>query len=312
MAQATGLDRTSGSVDLRRRGRRDLTERLIKGIFLLAALVSVLTTFGVIIALFSETVAFFRQVSFADYFGDTRWTPLFSSKRFGIWALISATFLTSAIALLLAVPLGLLSAIYLSEFAPRNARDTVKPMLEILAGVPTVVYGFFALLFVTPLLQRFIPDLGTFNSLSAGLVMGIMIVPLVSSLSEDALSSVPMSLRQGAFALGATRREVATQVVVPAALSGIVASVVLALSRAVGETMIVAIAAGQSPNFTLDPRVTVETMTAYIVQVSLGDTPTGSLEYQTIFAVGTTLFVMTFAMNLFSHWFVRRFREVYD
>ena len=273
---------------------------------------SVATTFGVILALFSETVDFFRQVSFREYFGDTRWTPLFSSKRFGIWALVSATLLTSAIALLIAVPLGLLSAIYLSEFAHRRVRDTVKPMLEILAGVPTVVYGFFALLFVTPLLRNFIPTLGTFNSLSAGIVMGVMIIPLVSSLSEDALSSVPMSLRQGAFALGATRREVATQVVMPAALSGIVASIVLALSRAVGETMIVAIAAGQSPNFTLDPRVTVETMTAYIVQVSLGDTPAGSIEYQTIFAVGSTLFVMTFLMNLFSHWFVRRYREVYE
>lgn len=313
MVELTGLDpRTPPAFDLRRRGRRAFNERLIKGVFLLAALVSVGTTLGVVVALFSETVAFFREVSLGEFFGDTRWTPLFSSKRFGIWSLISATFLTSAIALLIAVPLGLLSAIYLSEFAPPRVRDIIKPLLEILAGVPTVVYGFFALLFLTPILQNFIPGLGTFNSLSAGLVMGVMIVPLVSSLSEDALSAVPRSLRQGAYALGATRREVATQVVVPAALSGIVASIVLALSRAVGETMIVAIAAGQSPNFTLDPRVTVETMTAYIVQVSLGDTPTGSLEYQTIFAVGSTLFVITFMLNLFSHWFVKRFREVYD
>jgi phosphate transport system permease protein len=237
---------------------------------------------------------------------------VFSSQRFGIWALISATLLTSFIALLIAIPLGLVSAIYLSEFAAPRTRDTIKPLLEILAGVPTVVYGFFALTFLTPLLQPFVPGLQTFNSLSAGFIMGIMIVPLVSSLSEDALSSVPRSLREGAFALGATRFEVATQVVVPAALSGIVASVILALSRAVGETMVVAVAAGQTPNFTVDPRVAVETMTAYIVQVSLGDTPTGSLEYQTIFAVGSTLFVITFLLNIFSHWFVRRFREVYE
>jgi phosphate transport system permease protein len=206
----------------------------------------------------------------------------------------------------------LVSAIFLSEFSPPNVRNTLKPLLEILAGVPTVVYGFFALVFVTPILQRFIPGLSTLNSLSAGLVMGIMIIPLVSSLSEDALASVPRALREGAFALGATRFEVALQVVTPAALSGIVASVILAMSRAVGETMIVAIAAGQNPQFTLDPRVTVETMTAFIVQVSLGDTPASSLAYKTIFAVGTTLFLITFVMNILSFWFVRRFREVYD
>jgi phosphate transport system permease protein len=281
-------------------------------VLFLAAAIGVLTTLGILISLATETIAFFRQVSLSDYFGSTRWTPLFSSKQFGIWALISATLLTAAIALLIAVPLGLLAAIYLSEFASPRARDTIKPMLEVLAGVPTVVYGFFALTFVTPLLQNVVPGLATFNSLSAGIVMGIMIVPLVSSLSEDALSSVPRSLREGAYALGGTRYEVATQVVVPAALSGIVASVILGLSRAVGETMIVAIAAGQSPNFTFDPRETAQTMTSFIVQVSLGDTPTGSIEYQTIFAVGTTLFLMTFALNVVSHWFVRRFREVYD
>ena len=206
----------------------------------------------------------------------------------------------------------MVAATYLSEFASERARNTLKPILEVLAGIPTVVYGFFALLFVTPLLKDVIPDLSTYNSLSAGLVMGIMILPLVASLSEDAMSAVPMSLREGAFGLGATRFEVATRVVFPAAISGIVASVILALSRAVGETMIVAIAAGQSPNFTFDPTKTVETMTAYIVQVSLGDTPAGTLAYQTIFAVGMTLFVMTFVMNLISQWFVRKYREVYD
>jgi phosphate transport system permease protein len=297
---------------LRRSLRRDLDEHVIRAILFLAAAVGVLTTLGILFSLASETLAFFQQVSLADYFLDTRWTPLFASQRFGIWALISATVLTSLIALLFAVPLGLFSAIYLSEFASPRARDAIKPILEVLAGVPTVVYGFFALTFLTPILQRFVPGLQTFNSLSAGIVMGVMILPMVASLSEDALSSVPRSLREGAFALGATRYEVATQVVVPAALSGIMAAVILGLSRAVGETMIVAIAAGQNPNFTFDPRVTVETMTAYIVQVSLGDTPAGSIAFQTIFAVGTTLFLITFALNIISHWFVGRFREVYD
>lgn len=297
---------------LQRSWRRSVDDVAIRAVLFVAAAIGVLTTAGILYSLASETIAFFQHVSFAQYFGDTRWTPLFSSQRFGIWALISATVLTSFIALLIAVPLGLVSAIYLSEFAAPKTRDIVKPMLEVLAGVPTVVYGFFALTFLTPLLQPLIPGMQTFNSLSAGAIMGIMIVPLISSLSEDSLSSVPRALREAAFALGATRFEVATQVVVPAALSGIVASVILALSRAIGETMVVVIAAGQSPNFTLDPRVAVETMTAYIVQVSLGDTPTGSLAYQTIFAVGTTLFVITFLLNVFSHWFVRRFREVYD
>lgn len=297
---------------LRRSPWRNLDDTIIRAVLFVAAAIGVMTTAGILFSLAAETVAFFRQVSFAQFFLDTRWTPLFSSQRFGIWALISATVLTSAIALLIAVPLGLAAAIYLSEFARPKVRDAVKPALEVLAGVPTVVYGFFALTFITPLLQPYIPGLQTFNSLSAGFIMGIMIVPLVSSLSEDALSSVPRSLREGAYALGATRFEVALQVVVPAAISGIVASVILGLSRAVGETMIVAIAAGQSPKFTFDPRVATQTMTSYIVQVSLGDTPTGSIEYQTIFAVGTVLFLITFALNVFSHWFVRRFREVYD
>ena len=297
---------------LRRSFRNDIGDRAVQAVLFVAAAIGVLTTAGILFSLATETVVFFQQVSFAQFFGDTRWTPLFSSQRFGIWALVSATILTSAIALAIAVPLGLTSAVYLSEFAAPRTRDTLKPMLEVLAGVPTVVYGFFALTFITPIFQSFIPGLQTFNSISAGLIMGIMIVPLVASLSEDAMSSVPRSLREGAFALGATRFEVASQVVFPAALSGIVASVILALSRAIGETMVVAIAAGQTPNFTLDPRVAVETMTAYIVQVSLGDTPAGSIAYQTIFAVGATLFAITFLLNVFSHWFVRRFREVYD
>ncbi|MFN8556557.1 MAG: phosphate ABC transporter permease subunit PstC [Dehalococcoidia bacterium] len=292
--------------------KRDMRERVVAGLLLLAASVSALTTFGILFSLAGDTIRFFQRVSIVEFLTGTQWTPLFSVQRFGIWPLVSATALTSLIALLIAVPLGLVSAIYLSEFAPPKSRAVLKPMLEILAGVPTVVYGFFALIVVTPFLARFIPGLSTFNSLSAGIVMGIMIVPLVSSLSEDAMSAVPNSLREGAYGLGATRFETATRVVVPAALSGIVAAFILALSRAVGETMIVAIAAGQNPTLTFDPRVPVATMTAYIVQVSLGDTPYGSLSYLTIFAVGATLFVLTFVMNVISFWFVRKFREVYD
>ena len=297
---------------LGRNRARDAREWAVQGVLLAAATVGALVTLGIILALAADTVRFFRQVSLVEFLTETQWTPLFSIKKFGIWPLAVATALTSAIALAIAVPLGLMSAIYLSEFAAPRVRDVLKPALEVLAGVPTVVYGFFALTFVTPLLQRVIPGLSTFNALSAGLVMGVMIIPIVASLSEDAMGAVPRALREGAYGLGATRFEVATGVVFPAALSGIVAAVILALSRAVGETMIVAIAAGQNPTLTLDPRVPIETMTAYIVQVSLGDTPYGSLAYLTIFAVGTTLFLMTFAMNLFSHWFVRRFREVYD
>jgi phosphate transport system permease protein len=278
----------------------------------LAALISIVTTLGIVVSLFVDALGFFQKVPIWEFLGSTQWTPLFENQQFGIWALVSATLTTSFIAISIAVPLGLMAATYLSEFASQRAREILKPMLEILAGIPTVVYGFFALLLVTPLLKNFIPDLGTYNALSAGLVMGIMIMPMVASLSEDAMSAVPMALREGAFGLGATRFEVAAKVVFPAALSGIVASVILAMSRAVGETMIVSIAAGQNPLFSFNPLDGMATMTAYIVQVSLGDTPAGSLAYQTIFAVGATLFVLTFLMNAFSHWFVRRFREVYD
>lgn len=297
---------------LQRSRARDLRERAVAGMLGTAAAAGIVTTLGIIVALGVDAVKFFRQVSVIAFLTDTKWTPLFSIKEYGILPLLTATLLTSAIALAIAVPLGLLAAIYLSEFATRRARDFIKPALEILAGVPTVVYGFFALIVVTPFLRHVVPGLSTFNSLSAGIVMGIMIIPLIASLSEDAMNAVPNALREGAFGLGATRFEVSVLVVFPAALSGIVAAVILALSRAVGETMIVAIAAGMNPTLTLDPRVPVETMTAYIVQVSLGDTPYGSLSYLTIFAVGTALFLLTFSMNVFSHWFVRRFREVYE
>jgi phosphate transport system permease protein len=295
----------------RRRALR-IRETLIHGALLGSSLVSILTTIGIIAVLIFETIAFFREVSLWDFLTDTQWTPLFADKHFGILVLASATFLTALLALAVAVPVGLLAAIYLSEYAPDRVRQILKPMLEMLAGVPTVVYGYFALLFVTPLLQRFIPSLSGFNALSAGLVMGIMIVPLVASLSEDAIYAVPQTLRDGSYAMGASRAQTVTRVVVPAALSGIVASFILAVSRAIGETMIVAIAAGQSPNLTLNPLVPVATMTAYIVQVSLGDVPTGTLEFKTIFAVGMTLFLMTLALNLLSYRIVTRFRQKYE
>jgi phosphate transport system permease protein len=250
-------------------------------------------------------------VPLVRFLTETEWTPLFAEKRFGILVLLSATLLTSFGAMLVALPLGLLVAIYLSEYAAPTTRRVVKPALEVLAGIPTVVYGYFALLSITPVLQALIPQTAVFNGAAASIAMGIMILPLISSLSEDALAAVPRALREGAYALGATRFEVATQVVLPAALSGIIAAFILAVSRAIGETMIVAIAAGMSPTLTLNPLVPIETMTAYIVQVSLGDTPFGSLEYKTIFAVGTTLFVLTLLLNIASQWVLARFREVY-
>jgi phosphate transport system permease protein len=287
-------------------------ERVIEGLLFLCALVSVGTTAGIILVLSAETLAFFREVPVLEFLTGTEWTPLFATQRFGVLPLVLGTVVVSAIALLVAVPTGLVSAIYLSEYAPDRMRRVVKPVLEILAGVPTVVYGYFALTFVTPALQAWLPGLAGFNALSPGLVMGLMILPLVSSLSEDAMRAVPRGLREGAYALGATRMQTAWQVVVPAAFSGITAAVILAASRAIGETMIVAIAAGQQPRFTANPFVPIETMTAYIVQVSLGDTPQGTLEYRTIFAVGMLLFLMTFALNLLSGWLRARFREEYS
>ena len=290
---------------------RRFVEYLIERTLFLCAAASILVTLGIILVLFWETLAFLRDVPVLEFLFGTVWTPLFYDKHFGVLPLVTGTLLASAIAMAVAIPAGLLIAIYLSEYASARVRRIVRPVLEVLAGVPTVVYGYFALLFVTPLLQALVPGLAGFNALSPGIVMGIMILPLVSSLSEDAIQSVPNGLREGAYALGATRMQTALRVVVPAAFSGISAAVVLAMSRAVGETMIVAIAAGQQPRLTLDPRVPVETMTAYIVQVSLGDTPTGTLEYRTIFAVGMLLFLSTFVLNLISNWLRERFREEY-
>jgi phosphate transport system permease protein len=290
---------------------RHTVEHVIEWSLFLAAAGSILVTLGIISVLVFETVEFLRAVPVTEFLFGTVWTPLFYDKHFGVLPLVTGTLLASAIAMIVALPAGLLTAIYLSEYAPSNLRRLVRPVLEILAGVPTVVYGYFALLFVTPLLQQVVPGLAGFNALGPGIVMGIMILPLVSSLSEDALRGVPNGLREGAYALGATKMQTTLRVVVPAALSGISAAAVLAVSRAIGETMIVAIAAGQQPRLTMDPRVPVETMTAYIVQVSLGDTPAGTLEYKTIFAVGMLLFLSTFLLNMASNWLRERFREEY-
>ncbi len=291
---------------------RRVIEFVIERTLFLCAAGSILITAGIILVLLWETIAFFRDVPITEFLFGTVWTPLFFDKHFGVLPLVTGTLLASLIAMAVALPAGLLIAIYLSEYASSGFRRAVRPVLEVLAGVPTVVYGYFALLFVTPLLQHIVPGLAGFNALSPGIVMGIMILPLVSSLSEDALRSVPNGLREGAYALGATRMETSLRVIVPAAFSGISAATVLAMSRAIGETMIVAIAAGQQPRLTLDPRVPVETMTAYIVQVSLGDTPAGTLEYRTIFAVGMLLFICTFALNLMSNWLRQRVREEYQ
>jgi phosphate transport system permease protein len=286
-------------------------EPLIEWALFLCAAVSIATTAGIIVVLATETFAFLREVPIAEFLFGTEWTPLFATPRFGVLPLVAGTALVSLVAVLVAMPMGLLSAIYLSEYADPRVRRTVKPVLEILAGIPTVVYGYFALLFVTPLLQRMIPDLAGFNALGPGIVMGIMILPLVSSLTEDAMQAVPRGLREGSYALGATKMQTSVRVVVPAALSGITAAFILAASRAIGETMIVAIAAGQQPRLTLNPLVPVETMTAYIVQISLGDTPQGTLEYRTIFAVGMLLFLGTLSLNLMSAWLRERYRQEY-
>ena len=295
-----------------KRGRAKLIQSIVKFICGSFAAISILTTVGILGTLVFEAIEFLKEIPLSQFLTDTRWTPLFASKQFGIFVLVSATVMIAVISVLVALPLGLLCAICLSEYASPTVRRILKPILEILAGVPTVVYGYFALLTVTPFLQTFLPPLQGFNALSAGLVLGVMITPMVASLSEDALYSVPRSLKDGAYALGATKRETVTSVILPAALSGIVASLILAVSRAIGETMIVTLAAGANPTLGFNPFVPVMTMTAYIVQVTAGDAPHGTIEYKTIFAVGMTLFLLTLALNIFSFWFVRRFREKYE
>ena len=305
-----------------KRDRAKMIQLIVKIVCGAFAAISILTSFGIVGTLIFDTLEFFSRVPLWNFLTDPKWTPLFSSKQFGIFVLISATVMIAFIAVLVAIPLGLLSAICLSEYASPKLRRILKPLLEILAGVPTIVYGYFALLTVTPILQSiieklqvvlpFIPDLKIFNALSAALVLGIMITPMIASLSEDAIYSVPQRLRDGAYALGATKRETVTSVVLPAALSGIVSSIILAVSRAVGETMIVSVAAGANPVLGFNPFESVMTMTAFIVQIVKGDAPYGTTIYYTLFAVGTTLFLMTLVLNIFSFWFVRRFREKYD
>ncbi len=297
----------------RRRVRRhQIEEKVAVWTLRIAALVSIATTIAIIATLLRESVGFFAEVSVWDFLTGKTWTPMFRDKSFGVLPLLMGTILVSVIAGIVALSVGLASAIYLSEYAPDTARRIIKPVLEVLAGIPTVVYGFFALTFVSPILQDIFPDMIVFSALSAGLVMGIMIMPMVSTLSEDAMVAVPRSLRDAAYALGATRFEVATKVVVPAALGGIIASFVLALSRAIGETMIVMVAAGATPNLTFNPLEAIQAMTAYIVQVSLGETPQGTIEFKTIFAVGLLLFMITLAMNIFGRWVVYRYSEKYE
>jgi phosphate transport system permease protein len=291
--------------------RRNLKERFIEAVLFLMAFASVAITLAIVAMLVKESYAFFQHVSIWDFLTDTQWTPLFDDAHYGILPLVSGTLVSSTVALLVAIPLGTIIAIYLSEFAPFNVREIAKPFLELLGGVPTIVYGYFALLFVTPLLQRIFPELPGFSLLSAGLVMGIMIIPYVSSLSEDAMRAVPMSMREGSYSMGATRFQTAIRVVMPAAYSGIAAAYILGISRAVGETMVVAVAAGMQPNLTWNPMEPAATITAYIVQVSLGDLPHGSIGYQTIFAAGLTLLLMTLMFNIIGHILRKRYREIY-
>lgn len=291
--------------------RRNVKERIIELILMTAALVAVATTFAIVGVLLFESLSFFKTVSVVEFLTDSEWTPLFEDAHYGIMPLVSGTLTTSAIALAVAVPIGTISAIFLSEFASHKTREIVKPILELLVGVPTVVFGYFALFFVTPMLQSIYPELSSFNMLGAGIVMGVMIIPYIASMSEDAMRAVPMSMREGSYAMGATRFQTAIKVVTPAAVSGIVAAYILAISRAVGETMVVAIAAGQQPNLTFNPLDSAATITAYIVQVAMGDLPHGSIGYQSIFAAGLVLMVMTLSFNIVGHWVRKKYRENY-
>ena len=291
--------------------KRNFIERVIEIILMLSALTAVFITVGIVYILVTEASGFFSDVSVFEFLTSRQWSPLFEDAHYGILPLISGTLTTSFIALGIAVPIGTVAAIYLSEFASHKARETVKPVLELLVGVPTVVFGYFALLFVTPILQKMIPSLPTFNMLGAGIVMGIMIIPYIASVAEDAMRAVPMQMREGSYAMGATKFQTAIRVVTPAATSGIIAAYILGISRAVGETMVVAIAAGQQPTFTFNPLEGAATITAYIVQVAMGDLPHGSIGYQSIFAAGMVLFVLTFLFNILGHLARKRFAERY-
>jgi phosphate transport system permease protein len=313
-SQTMAADRAAHAVDptrLQHRAVRALKERVIEGVLFLAAFSAVATTVAIVYILVSESVGFFMHVSVREFLTDTMWTPLFAEPRYGILPLVSGTLTVAGVALAVAIPMGTIVAIYLSEFAPFWVREVVKPFLELLEAVPTVVFGYFALLFVTPLLQVFLPELPGFNMLSAGIVIGIFIIPYISSVAEDAMRAVPMSMREGSYAMGATRFQTAVRVVTPSAISGIVAAYILAISRAIGETMVVAIAAGLQPNLTFNPTEQAATITAYIVQVALGDLPHGSIGYQSIFAAGLVLLLMTLLFNIVGHVLRRRFREAY-
>lgn len=309
MTQILSKDNTNGQISSR--FFRNVRERMIEFALFLAALSSVGTTFGILYILVTESWLFFQEVSLFDFLTDTQWTPLFNDKHYGILPLLSGTFVTSSVALLVAIPLGTIVAIYLSEFSSSKLREWVKPILELLAAIPTVVYGYFALLVVTPLLQKVFTELPIFNMLSGGLVMGLMILPLISSICEDAMRAVPVVLKEGSYAMGATRLQTSLKVVFPAAISGIGAAYILGASRAVGETMIVAIASGLLPNLTVNPLEQGATITAYIAQVSLGDLPHGTVEYQTIFAAGLTLVILTLILNIIGYFLSRRYREIY-
>jgi phosphate transport system permease protein len=288
-----------------------MKERAIEGTLLLSALSSIFITLSIVFILFYEALGFFKDVPLWEFLTGKQWTPLFANPKFGILPLVSGTLLVTGIAVLVALPVGLIVAVYLSEYAPHKVREIAKPILELLAAVPTVVYGYFALLFLTPLLRNFIPELSGFNALSPGIIMGIMIIPYVSSVSEDSMKAVPMQIREGSYATGATKFQTAFRVIIPSAFSGIAAAFIIGISRAIGETMVVAIAAGMMPNLTLNPIEPIQTLTAYIVGISLGDVPHGTIEYKTIFAAGITLFFMTLFLNILGFWFRKRIREVY-
>ncbi|WP_407896304.1 phosphate ABC transporter permease subunit PstC [Ferrigenium sp. UT5] len=305
------MERTSTSTRFARNPWVHRREKLVEAVMFLAAFSAVAITVSIVAILLYESMVFFEHVSLLEFLTNTQWSPLFENPQYGVLPLVMGTLVTSTVALLVAIPIGSIIAIYLSEFAPHKVREVVKPFLELLASVPTVVFGYFALLVVTPLLQTVMPELPGFNMLGPGIVIGIMIIPYVSSLSEDAMKAVPMAMREGSYAMGATRFQTALRVITPAAISGIISAYILGMSRAIGETMVVAIAAGQQPNFTFDPTEAAATITAYIVQVALGDLPHGSIGYQSIFAVGLVLFLMTLVFNILGQIVRQRFREVY-
>jgi len=310
MAPETGVRDAGSELVLSR--KRQLQEKAVRAVLFACGAVSILTTAGIVIVLVYESTGFFQHVSPWEFLTGTSWTPLFKPQNFGVLPLVGGSVMVAVGASIIALPVGLASAVYLAEYAPDRARKILKPALEILAGIPTVVYGYFALTFITPVIRGVFPSTGVFNAASACIVVGVMIIPMVASLSEDAIRSVPRSLRAASLGLGATKFETVTKVVIPAALSGVLASFILAISRAIGETMAVTLAAGATPNLTLNPLESIQTMTAYIVQVSLGDTPVGSIEYQTIFAVGLLLFLITLSMNILSRFVLARFREAYE